>query len=158
MEALAVARIIHVLGVVLWIGGVALVTTVLLPAVRSFPEDENPVELFERIERRFALQARIITLLTGMSGLYLVHGLGAWRRYLSVESWWLHAMTAVWLIFTILLFVLEPRVLHRKLRERGERDPYGTLALIQRGHWLLLSLSLIAVAGAVGGSHGLTFW
>jgi uncharacterized membrane protein len=34
MDDLAVARTIHVLAVVLWIGGVAMVTTILLPAVR----------------------------------------------------------------------------------------------------------------------------
>lgn len=34
MNEFALARVLHVLGVVLWIGGVAMVTTVLLPAVR----------------------------------------------------------------------------------------------------------------------------
>jgi len=34
MDGLIAARVVHVLGVVLWIGGVALVTTVLLPATR----------------------------------------------------------------------------------------------------------------------------
>ena len=33
MDELTVARALHVLGVVLWIGGVGFVTTVLLPAV-----------------------------------------------------------------------------------------------------------------------------
>ena len=31
MNEFAFARVLHVLGVVLWIGGVAMVTTVLLP-------------------------------------------------------------------------------------------------------------------------------
>ena len=34
MDQLAIARALHVLAVVLWIGGVGFVTTVLLPAVR----------------------------------------------------------------------------------------------------------------------------
>lgn len=34
MPELAIARVLHVLGVVLWIGGVAMVTTVLLPATK----------------------------------------------------------------------------------------------------------------------------
>jgi hypothetical protein len=33
----------------------------------------------------------------------------------------------------------------------------GTFALIQRMHWVLLTISLLAVAGAVAGSHG-WFW
>ncbi len=35
MYDLAIARILHILGVVLWIGGVAFVTTVLLPTVKQ---------------------------------------------------------------------------------------------------------------------------
>ncbi len=157
MQDLALARAIHVLGVVLWIGGVALVTTVLLPAIRALPDQDDPVALFERIERRFARQARIVTLLTGLSGFYLVHRMGAWGRYLSAESWWLHAMTLVWLVFTLILFVLEPWVLHERLARRAERDPQGTLALILRAHRVLLALSLLTVAGAVAGSHGWSF-
>jgi uncharacterized membrane protein len=157
MNDLALARAIHVVGVVLWIGGVAMVTTVLLPAIRGFSRDENPVELFERIERRFARQARWVTLLTGLSGLYMLYRMEAWSRYLSAACWWLHAMTLVWLIFTLLLFVLEPLVLHRKIAARAQRDPEGTLTLIQRAHWVLLGLSLLTVAGATAGSHGWIF-
>ena len=34
MDGLALARALHVLGVVIWIGGVAMATTVAIPAVR----------------------------------------------------------------------------------------------------------------------------
>lgn len=154
MEALALTRAAHVLGVVLWIGGVAFVTTTLLPALRALPDREDPVELFERLERRFARQARVVTLVTGLSGFAMLHLLGGWHRYLSLQSWWLHAMTIVWLVFTVLLFVLEPLVLHRRIAERAARDPHGTLALVERAHRVLLVLSLVAAGGAVAGSHG----
>lgn len=156
MEDLALARAVHVLAVVLWIGGVAMVTTVLLPAIRRLSLSENPVVLFERVERRFAFQARILTVVAAASGFYMLHRMDAWWRYLSPASWWLHAMTLVWLVFTIILFVLEPLVLHQKLARRAERDPQGTLTLIQRAHWGLLALSLITLIGAVAGSHGWT--
>lgn len=147
-------RTVHVLGVVLWIGGVALVTTVLLPAVRRLPEQDDPFGWFEKIESRFARQARVVTLVTGLSGLWLVHEMGAWGRYLQPELWWVHAMTLVWVLFTVILFVLEPLVLHRVLRERARTDPAGVLSLLQRAHWVLLTLSLLTIAGAVSGSHG----
>ncbi|MCP4007679.1 MAG: hypothetical protein GY725_26150 [bacterium] len=157
MEILVSLRTLHVLGVILWIGGVALVTTVLLPAVRSLPDHENPFELFEKIENRFARQSRVVTLITGLSGFCMVYEMGVWERYLSLEFWWLHAMTLVWLIFTLILFVLEPLILHRKLRERAQSDAVGVLRLMQRAHWVLLTLTLVTVAGAVSGSHG-WFW
>lgn len=34
MIEMGLARVLHVVGVVLWIGGVAMVTTVILPAVK----------------------------------------------------------------------------------------------------------------------------
>ncbi len=154
VESLALARVLHVLGVVLWIGGVAMVTTVLLPAVRRLKRPEERVEFFERIESRFAAQARVVTLITGLSGFYLVHALGAWGRFSSAAFWWMHAMVAVWALFTLMLFVLEPLWLHRWFLERARRDPEGTFRLVQRLHWVLLTASLITIASAVAGSHG----
>ena len=154
MEGLIAARILHVLGVVLWIGGVALVTTVLLPATRRMKAPEERVEFFESIERGFAWQARITTLVTGASGLYLVHALGLWQRFAHIEFWWMHAMVVVWVVFALMLFVLEPLVLHRWFERRARRDPERVFALIVRLHWILLGASLLTVAGAVAGSHG----
>ena len=154
MNEFVFARVLHVLGVVLWIGGVAMVTTVLLPAVAQMKSAAERVEFFERIERRFATQSRYTTLLVGLSGFYMVHLLDAWNRFAELRFWWMHAMVLVWLMFTLMLFVLEPLVLQRQLKQRAQHHPEKTFALIQRMHWLLLSLSLIAVAGAVAGSHG----
>ncbi|MEW6612888.1 MAG: hypothetical protein ACOY5C_04100 [Pseudomonadota bacterium] len=154
MTDLVIARALHVLGVVLWIGGVAMVTTVLLPAARDFSAPGERLAFFERIEGRFARQARWTTLLTGLSGFYMLHVLHAWGRYAQPAYWWVHAMTAVWLLFTLMLFVLEPFFLHRWFHARAARDPLGTFALIQRLHWVLLSVSLITILGAMIGVHG----
>lgn len=154
VESLVFARVLHVIAVVLWIGGVAMVTTVLLPAVRRLRRPEERVEFFERIESRFAVQARITTLIAGLSGFYLVHALGAWSRFGAAEFWWMHAMVAVWALFTLMLFVLEPLWLHRWFLARARRDPEGTFRLVQGLHWILLTASLVTIAGAVAGSHG----
>jgi uncharacterized membrane protein len=150
-------RALHVLGVVLWIGGVAFVTTVLLPALRRSREPAEQVRIFEKVEADFARQARVTTLLTGLTGFYLVHRLGAWSRFADAQYWWIHAMVIVWSAFTIVLFVLEPLWLHRWFQVRARRDPEGTLALIARMHWVLVTLSLLTVAGAAAGSHGWSF-
>lgn len=142
------------LGVVLWIGGVAMVTTVLLPAVKHLKTPAERVMFFETVERGFGLQARITTLVTGLSGLYLVHELNLWQRFLHIEYWWMHAMVLVWALFTLMLFVLEPLFLHRRLLERARHDPEATFLLVTHMHWILLGLSLLTVAGAVAGSHG----
>ncbi|HTT41034.1 MAG TPA: hypothetical protein VMH32_25535 [Burkholderiales bacterium] len=149
-----VARALHVLGVVVWIGGVAMVTTVLLPATRRLKSAVERVEFFEQIEAGFARQARWTTLITGLSGFYLAYALDAWDRFRQPAYWWMHAMVLLWGIFTLMLFLLEPLWLHRWFRASAQRNPEKTFALIQRLHWLLLAASLITIAGAVAGAHG----
>lgn len=148
------ARVLHVLGVVLWIGGVAMVTTVLLPATRRLKSPEERVQFFEQIEAAFARQARWTTSIVGLSGFYLAYVFDAWDRFKQPGYWWMHAMVLVWALFTLMLFVLEPLWLHRWFRASAQRNPEKTFALIQRLHWLLLAISLITIAGAVAGAHG----
>jgi len=62
------ARALHVIGVVLWIGGVAFVTTVLIPSLKNINDSTNKLELFEQLEGKFSFQAKLATLVTGISG------------------------------------------------------------------------------------------
>jgi uncharacterized membrane protein len=151
---LVFARVIHVLAVVLWIGGVGMVTTVLLPAIRqSYPAAER-FPVFHSLEARFARQARVTTVLAGGSGLYMAWRLDAWDRFASLDFWWMHAMVLTWLVFTLMLFVLEPLFLERLLARRAADAPEATYRLVEWLHRFLLGLSLLTVAGAVAGSLG----
>ncbi len=154
MDDMAVARALHVVGVVLWIGGVAFVTSVLLPAIGRERTPAQRLAFFEAIEGRFAWQARATTLLVGVSGAYMIEGWDLWDRFAQPQFWWMHAMVLVWAVFTLMLFVAEPLFLHAWLRRRAAADPDGTFRLVRRLHWLLLTISLVTVAGAVAGSHG----
>ena len=115
---------------------------------------EDQLNTFEQIEGRFATQAKITTLLTGASGFYMLYILDAWDRYFDLSFWWIHAMTLVWILFSLVLFILEPLVLHKLYKKYGEKNPTKTFAILHRAHWFLLTLSLITTAGAVAGSHG----
>ena len=143
IDDVTAARAIHVIAVVFWIGGVAMVTTVLLPAVRAFKAPEQRVAFFERVEQRFARQSRLSTLVVGLSGFYMIYRLDLWGRFASAAFWWMHAMAGLWLLFTLMLFVLEPLLLHRWFLSRAEAAPEATFRLIQRLHWLLLGLSIV---------------
>lgn len=158
VELFIAARVLHVLGVVLWIGGVAFVTTVLIPALRRLQDTEKRFQLFEQLERRFAMQARVVTAITGLSGFYMVYFLNAWSRYTDPAFWWMHLMTLVWLIFTVVLFILEPAILHRRFSELAARDPETAFRWLQRMHVILLTISLVAIVGAVAGTRGFRFF
>ena len=108
MIGLEIGRVLHILGVVFWIGGVAFVATILLPAIRKFKSAEEGIEFFEKVERKFQLQAKITSLVTGLSGFYMISKLKAWGWFLDASFWWMWAMVILWLIFTLLLFVIEP--------------------------------------------------
>lgn len=157
MEYFTLARVIHVIAVILWIGGVSMVTTVLIPAIKKMKSKEDRIATFEMIEGKFATQAKITTLLTGLSGFYMLYALDGWNRYLDYKFWWIHAMTLVWIIFTLILYVLEPLVLHKTFKKYANENPEKTFRITHRLHWVLLIISLITIAGAVAGSHGLFF-
>lgn len=158
MDYLSLARVIHVLAVVLWIGGVAMVTTVIIPAVKRMNSPEERMETFEKIEGRFSMQAKITTVLTALSGFFMLYSMDAWERFKYIQFWWLHAMVFIWLIFTIVLFVLEPFVLHKLFKRFALKNPEKTFNILHRSHWVLLILSLITIIGAVAGSHGWYFF
>jgi uncharacterized membrane protein len=158
MDGWIAARVLHALGVVMWIGGVAMVTTVLLPAMRRLRTPQERVAFFEEIEHGFAAQSRVTTLVVGASGLYMLYKYDLWDRFAQPGFWWMHAMVAVWLIFTLMLFVLEPLFLHRWFLRRAQHAPESTFRMVTRLHWILLTLSLVTTAGAVAGSHGYAFF
>lgn len=157
MEYFTLARVLHVLAVVLWIGGVSMVTTVIIPAVKKMKSKEEQIETFEKIEGRFALQAKITTLITGISGFYMVYVLDAWKRFLEPRYWWFHTMVIVWVLFTVVLYVLEPLILHKLFKKYATENPEKAFNIMHKAHWVLLLLSLITIAGAVAGSHGFLF-
>ncbi|HEB29106.1 MAG TPA: hypothetical protein ENI05_15380 [Porticoccus sp.] len=152
------ARSLHIIGVVLWIGGVAFVTTVLIPSLKRISASENRLELFERLENKFSFQAKIATLITGISGVYMLFFMDVWSRYLELQFWWMHLMTFVWFIFTVVLFVLEPLFLHRWFHQKATDNSDIAFMRLHTMHIILLLLSLIAVFGAVAGSHGFLFF
>lgn len=150
------ARGLHVVCVVLWIGGVAFITTTLIPSLIKMADSDKRLLLFEQLEGKFAFQARIVTLVTGLTGFYMLEYMQAWGRYQQIQFWWIHLMTLIWLIFTLVLFVLEPLVLHRRFKMMATENSDRAFALLHRMHIILLALSLITVFGTVASVHGLS--
>ena len=154
MDDVVLARALHVLAVVIWIGGVAMATTVVLPAVRRGDLGPDRLKAFQAIERRFVWQARAAVLVVGLSGLYMTARLDLWERFASPDFWWMHAMAGVWLLFAFVLFVAEPFILHARFHRLATARPDLAFAWLQRGHWLLLALASVTILGAVAGSQG----
>ena len=154
MDDVILARALHVLGVVIWIGGVAMATMVVLPAVRRGDLGSDRMRVFQAIEHRFIWIARTAVLVVGLSGLYMIVRLGIWDRFQIAAFWWMHAMVIVWLMFAFVLFIGEPFILHRFFPRWVREQPDAAFAALHRVHWVLLGLSVITILGAVAGAHG----
>jgi uncharacterized membrane protein len=153
MDDFALARVIHVFSVVLWIGGVGFATTVAFPAIRRGHPPETRLPEFHRLESGFAWQARIWVLLAGASGFWMTWRADLWDRFNDPAFWWMSAMVFVWAIFMVMLFIVEPFFVHPRLR--NSPHPAAAFRRMEIMHRILLAISLITVIGAVGGSHGL---
>ena len=154
MNELTIARAIHILSIVIWMGGVAFVTIVLIPTIRhsSFRGDE--CYLFNAIENRFAQIARALVLLAGFSGFYMIYQLDAWARFLEIRYFWMHAMVLIWLMFVLALFLIEPFFIKDHGRVVKDGRSFGNLQKTQVVHLLILMLSLITIFISVLGAHG----
>lgn len=115
MDDFVIARALHVAAVVFWIGGVAFVTTVLMPTLKATERPEDRLRRFQQVEGRFAGQARLWVLLAGVSGLWMILRADMWSRFANGHFWWMHLMVALWTVFALMLFVIEPFYLHRRL-------------------------------------------
>ena len=155
MDDLTLARAVHVLAVIHWIGGVAFVTAVILPALAVFEEPSRRLALFEAIEHSFSAQVKVSVPLAGLSGAYMAWRLDSWGRFFEQAGWWLAAMVLVWALFMALLFVVEPLVLRGRFRRRVAADPAVTFRIIQRAHVVLHAMGMGGAAAGVLGAHGL---
>ena len=154
IDDFALARAVHVLALVHWIGGVTMVTTIVLPRARVLPDARAALAAFEMFEGRFAAQARFSILVAGGSGFYMLAKLQAWARLLDPTFWRLGLRVVVWAVFALMVFVLEPLIVHRLFRDYVRQDKERAFALAIRLHAVALTVSGVAIAAGVLGAHG----
>ncbi|MCP4266729.1 MAG: hypothetical protein GY777_14355 [Candidatus Brocadiaceae bacterium] len=152
-EYFVLTRAVHVIAIIIWIGGVAFVTTVLIPALRKTQSPEDRLQLFETLENRFSFQAKFTTLLAGITGFYMLHIMDAW----SSLPWWIYPMIFVWAIFTVVLFIFEPLFLHKWFLKQAAINNEKSFLILQIMHIVLLTISLLAAFAGVAGVHGFVF-
>ena len=157
VDDVAVALAFHVLAIIHWIGGLAFVTLIVLPLARLRSTGKEGVALFDSVERRFAAQVRFSIPVAGATGLWMTYRMDLWGRFADPHFWWMSAMLGLWLVFVLMVFVLEP-LLHERFEQQARLDPASTLRRITRLHVFLLTLAALTVLGAVVGGRGFDFF
>ncbi|MHB8885591.1 MAG: hypothetical protein ACYC5H_11035 [Methylovirgula sp.] len=157
MEDVTIARALHVLGVIHWIGGVAFITLIVLPLAASRATAEEALALFKSVEQRFSAQVRISIPLVGATGLWMAYRLNLWSRFVDPHFWWMGAMLGLWLVFMLIVFVLEP-LMHESFEIKARHDSVTAFHRMALIHMVLLALATITAFGAVAGAHGLALF
>ncbi len=142
-----ISLIIHVLSVVVWIGGVSFVTMVMFPIIQREQNSLEQVMMFQGVEHRFARIARLLVILAGISGLYLLHVKG-----FSFAAW---VMIFIWTLYASLLFFLE-KMIFKKLFSTPSAKQLDTKQIffrLQAFHYVILAFSFFAIAAGVWAGH-----
>lgn len=141
-----IALVIHVLSIVVWIGGVSFVTLVTFPMILRMEKSLEMVMVFQGVEHRFGKIAKVMVILAGLSGLYLI-----FEKGLSPGVW---IMIVLWVVYASLLFGLEKMIFKKLFSRPGEQADMKTVFnMLQVFHWVVLGLSFLAIAAGVYVAH-----
>ncbi len=150
-------HILHILTVILWVGGLGFITILVLPMIVKMPDALQKALLFQRIEHRFAPLARIYTAVVGITGFAMFFMLGLTDVVFTREGIFLLIMIVIWVFWVIMLFGLEPLIVKKlidSMAKSGEKLEIETVFnRMNKLHWVLLSLSLAASASGAIFAH-----
>ncbi len=149
---------LHVVFVILWIGGLGFITIVVLPMIVRMQDPLQKVLFFQRIEHKFAPLAKLYNAIVGITGFVMLYISGWHTIMLTWKGLSLLFMVAVWVFWAVMLFGLEPLVVRKmidNLAKSGEKMEIETIfGRMNRLHWVLLVVSLLASISGVAFGHG----
>jgi len=143
---------LHVISVLLWIGGVAFVTMIVFPMLSRLDNTLEQVLTFQRIEDRFARLAKLYVLIAGITGFILLYQTGKYQVLLSLKAFHIWFMFGVWLLYALIL-LFERKFLALFFKDPQKFDVEKVMKRFAGFHWFILLISLLAVFFAVWGSH-----
>ncbi|MDH4127349.1 MAG: hypothetical protein OEV44_01250 [Spirochaetota bacterium] len=148
-------HIIHVLFVVLWIGGLAFVTILIFPLIYKIEKPLEKVLFFQRIEHRFAKLARVFSLVVIISGFVTLFHSGLYVNLFtsSPKGIFITFMMIIGIFWIVILFGVEKLVIKKLLEKMSQSpDTMNIDSIFKRMnvmHWVLLIMSLLVVVAGV---------
>jgi uncharacterized membrane protein len=141
-----IAVTLHIMSVVVWIGGVTFVTLITFPMILRMDKSLEMVMMFQGTEHRFVKIAKTMVILAGLSGFYLLYEKGLSTAVII--------MIVIWAVYASLIFGLE-KILFAKLfgNPEDQKDMKQVFKILQIFHWVVLGLSFFAIAAGVYEAH-----
>ncbi|MBI5212892.1 MAG: hypothetical protein HY957_05905 [Nitrospirae bacterium] len=144
---------VHVLGVVLWIGGVAFVTMIIFPMIIRMESSIEKVIFFQGVEHRFAKIAKFCVFIVGLTGALLLYLTDEISLLFKIAGIGPTIMLLVWTLYVLSLF-FEAKLFKVIFRGDAGQDTAKVFFKLGVFHWVVLGLSMSAVAVGVWAAHG----
>ncbi len=144
---------IHVILIILWIGGVSFVTINIFPILMKMEDSLEKVRYFQAVENRFARQARLYLLLTGITGVLILFLERGWSVILSRQGLGILLMIIAWLLYLMIL-TFEKGFFKMLFKDAQSQDVSRIFFKLNLFHWGILTISLLAVFFGVYLGHG----
>src|SRR3990172_1476923 len=110
---LTILLIIHVIGVIIWIGGVAFVTTVIFPMMYKTEGSLEKALLFQRVEHRFSGMVKWLLAIVGLTGFILLSAKYGFALLSAREGLGALIMLSAWSFYALIL-LFERKIFARK--------------------------------------------
>jgi uncharacterized membrane protein len=149
---LTILLIIHVIGVIIWIGGVAFVTMVIFPMMYRTEGSLEKALLFQGVEHRFSGLVRWLIAIVGGTGFYLLSVKYGFSILSTQRGLGIVIMLFVWTFYTAVL-LLEKKIFGKIFADPETIDMDRALKMINAMHWVLLTVSFSAVSGGIWFAH-----
>jgi uncharacterized membrane protein len=146
---------LHVIVVILWIGGVAFVTINIFPILMRMEDSLEKVRYFQAVENRFARQARLYALIAGITGAAILFLESGWLGLFTRMGLGILLMLLAWLVY-VLILTFEKGIFKILFSERVQ-DVSRIFFKLNIFHWFILTLSFLAIFAGVYFGHGGTF-
>jgi len=148
--ALTLTYWLHMLATVIWIGGLAALALIVLPAAQRALEPESRAALLEQIQRRLESLGGFSLFLLLATGMFQMSANPNFDGYLSTSNAWGQAMLLKHGLFVLMLGVsaaqtwwLLPNIRRAALmQKRGKGDP-AAIEKMSRQETLLFRINLI---------------
>jgi len=145
-----IARLLHVLGVVVWVGGMFFAYIALRPAAAALLEPPQRLPLWQATLRKFFVWVWVAVALILASGLWMIHMLGGFKAI----GFYVHLMFALGIVMMLVfahVFFAPFRRLTRSVQAQDWKPGGAALGQIRKLVGLNLILGLLTVAVAILG-------
>ncbi|HEB01878.1 MAG TPA: hypothetical protein ENI12_01445 [Nitrospirae bacterium] len=144
---------IHVVTVLMWIGGVGFVTVVVFPMLLRMDDTLEMVLMFHRMENRFARHAKVYIWIVGITGFLMLYLEGRFAGLWSMDNLGILVMIGAW-AFYLLVLTFEKKIFGIVFGKPEEMDGKKVFRMLTGFHWVVLGVSLLAVFLGVWQGHG----